>query len=86
MDIPLSDAGPELTDLVRRAEAGEAIVLTRDGQPVVTLNAVPKAKISIEERRASLRPFLGIAKDDRELWPDAAHSADFLYDADGMPR
>ena len=86
MDIPISSAGLELDDLVRRAESGEQVVLTRNGQAVVTLNPVTQAKISIEERRASLRPFLGIARDDRELWPDAAHSADFLYGEDGLPK
>ncbi|MFP4520128.1 MAG: type II toxin-antitoxin system prevent-host-death family antitoxin [Oceanicaulis sp.] len=32
MEIPVSDAKAKLTELVRRAEAGEAIVLTRNGR------------------------------------------------------
>ena len=86
MEVSVSDAKAQLTDLVRRAEAGEEVVLTRHGQAVATLNAVTKARASIEERRARLRPFLGIAKDDRDLWPDAAHAADFLYDETGLPK
>lgn len=86
MEVSVSDAKAQLTDLVRRAEAGEEVVLTRHGQAVVTLNAVAKAKVSIEEKRARLRRFLGIAKDDRDLWPDAAHAADFLYDENGLPK
>lgn len=86
MEVSVSDAKAQLTDLVRRAEAGEEVVLTRHGQAVVTLKPVAKARVSIEERRAKLRPFLGIARDDRDLWPDAAHAADFLYDLDGLPK
>ena len=86
MEVSVSDAKAQLTDLVRRAEAGEEVVLTRHGQAVVTLKPVAKARVSIEERRAKLRPFLGIARDDRDLWPDAAHAADFLYDEDGLPK
>lgn len=86
MEISVSEAKAQLTDLVRRAEAGEEVVLTRHGQAVVTLNPIAKPKLSIEAKRALLRPFLGIAKDDKELWPDAAHSQDFLYDENGMPK
>jgi prevent-host-death family protein len=86
MRVSVSDAKAQLTDLVRRAEAGEEVVLTRHGQAVATLKSVAKPKPSIEARRALLRPFLGIAKDDEGLWPDAAHSQDFLYDEDGLPK
>jgi len=41
MDIPLTQAGVELADLVTRAESGEDIVLTRDGVPVARLTPVP---------------------------------------------
>lgn len=37
MDVPVSDAKSRLTDLVRRAEAGEPVRLTRHGVPVVRL-------------------------------------------------
>lgn len=37
MKIPISHAKAKLSDLVRRAEAGEAVVLTRYGKPVVRL-------------------------------------------------
>lgn len=40
MDVPVSDAKTQLTDLVRRAEAGEKIRLTRRGAPVVHLAPV----------------------------------------------
>ena len=86
MEVSVTDAKAQLTDLVRRAEAGEEVVLTRHGQAVATLNPIAKPKPSLAERRALLRPFLGIAKNDKDLWPDAAHSQDFLYDENGLPK
>jgi prevent-host-death family protein len=37
MNVPISEAKARLTDLVRRAEAGDEVVLTRHGRPVVRL-------------------------------------------------
>lgn len=40
MHVAVSETKAQLTDLVRRAEQGEEIILTRDGQPVVALKSV----------------------------------------------
>jgi prevent-host-death family protein len=40
MHVSVSDAKAQLTDLVRRAEAGDEIILTRHGQPIVTLKPI----------------------------------------------
>jgi prevent-host-death family protein len=40
MNVPISKAKARLTDLVRRAEAGDEVVLTRHGRPVVRLAPV----------------------------------------------
>ncbi len=40
MNVPISEAKAPLTDLVRRAEAGDEVVLTRHGRPVVRLAPV----------------------------------------------
>ena len=40
MRISVTDAKAQLTELVRRAEAGEEIVLTRHDKPVVEIRAV----------------------------------------------
>jgi antitoxin (DNA-binding transcriptional repressor) of toxin-antitoxin stability system len=40
MHVSVSEAKAQLTDLVRRAEEGEEIVLTRHGHPVVALKAL----------------------------------------------
>jgi prevent-host-death family protein len=37
MNVPISEAKARLTGLVRRAEAGDEVVLTRHGRPVVRL-------------------------------------------------
>lgn len=41
--IGIKQARQELPDLVDRAEAGEEIVITRQGKPVAKLVAAPKA-------------------------------------------
>ncbi|MEA3031235.1 MAG: hypothetical protein QOG13_2560 [Sphingomonadales bacterium] len=82
MEIPISDAKGRLTDLVRRAEAGDDVVLTRHGRPAVRLVSVA-LKASHEERRALLEALRGSGKGS--FGPDAARSQDFLYDDYGLP-
>lgn len=84
MYVPVSEAKAHLTDLVRRAEEGEEIVLTRHNQPVVRLTAI-RAPISAEERRrviAAARAGASTAM----AGPGAARSQDFLYGNDGLPQ
>jgi prevent-host-death family protein len=54
MNVPISEAKAHLTDLVRRAEAGDEIVLTRHGHPVVRLTPVPVRPTNEQERKAAL--------------------------------
>jgi len=84
MHISLTDAKAKLTDLVRRAEAGEEIFLTRHGQPVISLTPV-KRKHTQEERDAAVRELQQAFAAAGPWDTDAAHSADFLYDENGMP-
>ena len=62
MNIPVSDAKGLLTDLIKRAEQGEEIVLTRHGRAVARLVAIkifpigfyaghPEASEGAEQRR-----------------------------------
>ncbi len=85
MEIPVSEAKAQLTDLVRRAEGGEEVVLTRHGQPTVRLTPVvvladrsARRKIMEAARRS------GSAKAVKGA--PASRSQDFLYDEDGLPR
>jgi prevent-host-death family protein len=73
-----------LTELVRRAEAGDEVVLTRHGHPAVRLVPV-KRPVDQASRRALLEE-LRAASVNATPGPSAARSQDFLYDEDGMPR
>jgi antitoxin (DNA-binding transcriptional repressor) of toxin-antitoxin stability system len=45
MEISVKEAKNQLSDLLRRVEAGEKVTVTRDGQPVVDLvKHVPKKR------------------------------------------
>jgi prevent-host-death family protein len=90
MNVPITEAKAQLTELVRRAEAGEEVVLTRHGRPVARLSAValPRNERTPEERRALLKAVFELQADAAAHMtpgPDAAHSADFLYDENGLP-
>jgi len=84
MNIPITDAKALLTDLVRRAEAGEDIVLTRHGRAVARLTAIMD-RPSEADRRAALRA--ARAEGRRHATPGlgADRSQDFLYDESGLP-
>jgi prevent-host-death family protein len=84
MDIPLTDAKARLTDLVHRAEHGEAIILTRHGRAVARLVAI-LAPPREADRRAVLHAARAAGRTQATPGPDAARSQDFLYDADGLP-
>lgn len=85
MDIPVTEAKAQLTDLVRRAEAGEAVVLTRHGVPVVQLTPIVKTATA-EQRRQVLASVRGAGAAPSKDGPSAAESQDFLYDSKGLPR
>ena len=85
MRVSVTDAKGQLTDLVRRAETGDDVVLTRHGQPAVRLVAIrtvgdPAARRKVME--AVMRS--GSAK--ATAGESAAASQNFLYDDDGLPR
>ncbi len=84
MEVTVSEAKAQLTDLVRRAEAGENIVLTRHGRPAVRL--VPeRPRLGPEARRALIEAVAARAG-NAIPGPEAARSQDFLYDEDGLPE
>jgi len=84
MQVSLTDAKAQLTDLVRRAEAGEEVVLTRDGQATVRLVAV-KSVPDMQARRRVLDEISKSAAANATPGPCAARSQDFLYDEFGIP-
>jgi len=85
--ISVSDAKAQLTDLVRRAEAGEDVVLTRHGKEVVRLEPVRPGRPS-KTREEKLRAIREIQEAARGKFPadfDSARAADFLYGDDSLP-
>jgi prevent-host-death family protein len=84
MRISVTDAKGQLTELVRRAEAGDEIILTRHGHAAVRLVPIKTAP-DRKARRALLAAVRAAAAAKAEAGPGAARSQDFLYDDDGLP-
>jgi len=85
MRVPVSRAKGQLLELIRRAEAGEDVELTRRGQPVARLVRAARPPVTPEEKRRILLEVMESARGKVMPGPDAAHSQDFLYDEDGLP-
>ena len=85
MRVSVSNAKGQLTELVRRAEAGDEVVLTKRGQAAVRLVPV-RASAGTEARRKLLEAVRRAGAAKAGAGPSAARSQDFLYDADGLPR
>lgn len=91
MRISLSEAEGHWPDLVRRAEAGDEILITSDGKAIVRLVSAldeqvsaTRAPLTKEQRRAILDAARAGAA-QATPGPSAARSQDFLYDEDGLP-
>lgn len=85
MQLAITEAKARLTDLVRRAEAGEEIVLTRHGHAVARLVAI-HARTSAESRAALIDAVRAQAALKATAGATAARSQDFLYDDKGLPK
>jgi len=85
MRISVTEAKGQLTELVRRAEAGDEVVLTRHGHAAVRLVPV-KTPLDRKSRRALLEAARAAGSAKAKAGPDAARSQDFLYGDDGLPQ
>ena len=85
MHVSVTDAKARLTDLVRRAEEGDEVILTRHGHAAVRLVPV-KAQPSAQEKRALLESVRASGARKVKRGPNAARSQDFLYDKYGLPK
>ncbi len=85
MKVPISNAKALLTELVRRAEHGEEVLLTRFGRPAVRLSPVGAPR-GAAARRKVLRQIRDRAAAKAAKGPGAARSQDFLYDRTGLPK
>ncbi len=84
MRISVSEARVRLAELVRRAEEGDEVVLTRHGKATVQLVPV-RPKPDAETRRAVIAAVQAAAAHKLIPGPSAARSQDLLYDDDGLP-
>lgn len=82
--VSVSEAKGQLTELVRRAEAGDEVILTRRGQAAVRLVPVRTAPTG-KARRALLKKVRAAGAVKAKPGPNAARSQDFLYGDDGLP-
>lgn len=84
MRISVAEVKGQLTDLVRRAEAGDELILTHHGHPAVRLvpiEVVPDRK----SRRALIAAVRASAAAKASAGPSAPRSQDFLYGDDDLP-
>ena len=84
MRISVTEAKGQLTELVRRAEAGDEVILTRHGHEAVRLVPVV-AVLDRKDRRTLLEEVRTRGSARATAGPDAARSQDFLYGDDGLP-
>jgi prevent-host-death family protein len=84
MRVSVTEAKGQLTELVRRAEAGDEVVLTRHGHAAVRLVPI-KAAQDRKSRRALLEAARTSGASRLTSGPTAARSQDFLYGDDGLP-
>lgn len=85
MQVSVSEAKGQLTRLVRLAEAGDEVVLTRHGKAAVRLVPV-RPQPDAAARRAVIAAMQMAARGKRTSGADAARSQDFLYGDDGLPK
>jgi prevent-host-death family protein len=82
--ISVTDAKGQLAELVRRAEAGDEVILTRHGHDAVRLVPVLTV-LDRKDRRTLLEEIRTRGSARATAGPDAARSQDFLYGGDGCP-
>lgn len=85
MYVSVTDAKGQLTELVRRAEAGDEIILTRHGHPAVRLVPVKSARDKAS-RRSLLDAVRKAAAAKAVDGPSAGRSHYILYGSDGLPE
>lgn len=84
MKVSVSEAKTQLTELVKRAEAGDEVILTRRGLDVARLVPIVVAR-DAASRRSLMDKVRASASAKVSIGPEAARSQDFLYGDDGLP-
>ena len=85
MRVAVTRAKGQLMELIRRAEAGEEVILTKHGHAVVRLVPV-RAPVDPATRRKILDEVRKSGAAKARAGESAARSQDFLYGTDGLPQ
>ena len=85
MRVSVTEAKAQLTELVRRAEAGDEVILCRHGRAIVRLVPIQPA-VDPVARRKLLETVNACGSRNAAAGPTAARTQDFLYDEDGLPQ
>lgn len=85
MKISVSDAKAQLTQLVRRAEADEDIVLIHHGHDVIRLAPI-REPVAASAKRHLLSEIRAAVAAKAAPGPNAARSQDFLYGDEACPN
>lgn len=92
MRVSMEQAAARVEELVERAERGEPVIITRDGQDAAVLQPIEVSErrptLSQEERRQLFKELQQRVAQMPDPFPDetAARSQDFLYDENGLPK
>jgi prevent-host-death family protein len=85
VQISVTEAKGRLTELLRLAEEGAEVILTRHGQPAARLVPIRAAQDRLT-RKAAIEAIREAASKKVRRGPDSARSQDFLYGEDGLPK
>lgn len=85
MQISVTEAKDQLTELLRRAEAGDEVILTWHGHAAVRLVPI-KPTSDKQSRQALLQAVRASAREKATAGSSAALSQDFLYGDNGLPE
>jgi prevent-host-death family protein len=84
VDVSVSAAKGQLTDLVKRAEAGETVLLTRRGQVVARIVPANSRRTVPRFRLETIDEIVRSAKEKLKAQPPT--SDDDIYDEVGAPK
>lgn len=85
VDVSVSAAKGRLTDLVKRAEAGETVLLTRRGQVVARIVPASSNRTVPRFRMEAIDAIVKSASEKLKAHP-AGRSDDDMYDEFGAPK
>ena len=70
MNVSVAEAKAKFSELLKRAEAGEEIVVTRHGKPVAIIGAPKKVQGEKKSLLGAMKGKIWIAPDFDELGPE----------------